>query len=309
MPSQIEPMKASLGDPDPGLDWNFEVKWDGYRAIAFCDGNLRLQGRRLNDITATYPELGPLGDDRTARGNVFDGELVVFDERGVPDFQLMQVRRERNLTASFLIFDLLWSDGEDLRARPYTERRELLERIDPSGDRWSVPSRLDGELTEVLAATAELGLEGVVAKLPDSPYVPGARTRFWMKVKNLRRQEFVVGGWLPGKGHRAGTLGSLLLGYYESAGGPLRYAGRVGTGMDDGLLKEIAGKLSEIRRDESPFANADPGDLPRTATWCEPRMVVEIRFTQWTRDGRLRNPVFLGFRPDKSPAEVVREEQ
>ncbi|MDQ2622326.1 MAG: non-homologous end-joining DNA ligase, partial [Actinomycetota bacterium] len=281
----------------------------GYRAIAFCGDTFRLQGKRLNDITGSYPELAGLGEDRVAKGNVLDGELVIFDEDGIPDFQLMQIRRERNLKASFLVFDLLWSDGTDLRSRPYSERRERLEDLGLAGERWSVPDRLEGELAQVLAATADVGLEGVVAKLPDSPYVSGTRTRYWLKVKNQRRQEFVVGGWLPGKGHRSGTLGSLLLGYNDDDRGLLRFAGRAGTGMDDRLLGQITAELAGSRRDESPFRPGDLADVPRNAIWCEPRMVVEVRFTQWTRDGRLRNPVFVGIRRDKVPEEVVREER
>ncbi len=307
MPTQIEPMKAKLGDPDPGSPWEFEVKWDGYRALAFCGDRFRLQGRRLDDITASYPELSPPSTAGPVRGKVLDGEIVVFDRDGRPDFQLMQVRRERGLEANFLIFDLLWSDGTDLRERPYAERRERLEGLGIAGDRWSVPERVEGELNEVLAATAELGLEGIVAKRPDSPYVSGTRTGFWLKVKNTTRQEFVVGGWLPGKGHRAGTLGSLLLGYHDRDG-RLRFAGRVGTGMDERILTALAGELAASATGERPFEDVAPGDIPAEARWCEPRIVVEVRFTLWTRDGRLRNPVFVGFRPDKRPREVVREE-
>lgn len=307
MPSSIEPMKARIGEPGAGVEWQFEVKWDGYRAIAFCGGKFRLQGRRLNAIGADYPEIAGLGDDPAADGLILDGELVVFDEAGRPDFQLMQARRDLGLKAHFLVFDLLWSAGRDLRGRPYRERRERLEQTGLEGERWSVPDRIEGDLGDVMEATAGLGLEGVVAKDPESPYVEGSRSGYWLKVKNTNRQEFVVGGWTSGKGHRSGTLGSLLVGYRDRPGGRLRYAGRVGTGMDDRLLRRLAGELAAEERADPPFVPEDLGQIPRGAHWCEPRLVIEVRFTQWTRDGRLRNPVFLGFRPDKPAAEVVRE--
>lgn len=308
MPGPIDPMRSLLADPEPGTAWQYEVKWDGYRAIAFCGERFQLQGRQLNEITPEFPELVALGDDATARGLVLDGELVVFDGNGIPDFQLMQARRERRLQSQFLIFDLLWYRGRDLRQTAYESRREILEEQGLSGSNWSVPERLPGTLDEVLAATAALNLEGVVAKDPASPYVSGRRTGYWLKVKHLRRQEFVVGGWLPGKGHRSATFGALLLGYHDPSGGPLRFAGRVGTGLDDEQLRWFNEKFQGEFRDDSPFETGDLRRIPANARWVEPQVVVEVRFSQWTRDGLLRNPVFVGVRPDKTPTEVVREE-
>ncbi len=308
MPFPIEPMKARLEDPPSGGDWQFEIKWDGYRAIAFCGNPFRLQGRRLNEITADFPELAGLGEDPAARGTILDGEIVVLDQEGRPDFQLMQSRRERGLAAHFMIFDLLWADGRDLRKVPYADRRARLESLDIHGDRWSTPGRIEASLEEALAATEELGLEGIVAKNPESPYIEGKRSRYWLKVKHQRRQEFVIGGWLPGKGHRSSTLGALLVGYTDPDPGDFRFAGRVGTGLNDRLLTELTPELESGEIYDSPFATRDLKDIPRDARWCSPSMVIEVRFTQWTREGRLRNPVFLGFRPDKAPEEVVREE-
>lgn len=306
-PQTIKPMKATLEDHVPGDEWHCEVKWDGYRAIAFCDGGFRLQGKRLNEITADFPELTGLGESRDAAGTILDGELVVFDEEGRPDFQLMQSRRERNLSASFVIFDLLWSGGEDLRGLPYEARRERLESLALAGEGWFTPERLDGDPEESLAATAALGLEGIVLKRPGSPYVEGARSRHWLKLKNVKRQEFLVGGWLPGKGHRSSSFGALLLGYRDPDGA-IRFAGRVGTGFDDRLLTQIHRKLIELERDTSPFHPDDREPIPRDARWVDPELVAEVRFTQWTREGRLRNPAFLGLRPDADPAKVIREE-
>lgn len=310
MPEPIEPMMARLGDPGDDVEWQYEVKWDGYRAIAFCDGNLRLQGRRRNEIGADFPELQPLGSAGAGRGLILDGELVVIDEKGRPSFQLMQTRRERGVEAQLMIFDLLWAGGRDLRSEPYLARREELESLALAGPAWMVPGRLDGNLEEVLEATAALGLEGILAKDPASPYVEGKRSAYWLKVKHTRQQEFVVGGWTPGQGHRAGTLGALLVGYHDRSddSGRLRYAGRVGTGIDDRLLTRLAADLAANATDDSPFREGDLDAVPAEARWCEPQVVIEARFTQWTAAGRLRNPVFAGFRPDKSPAEVVREE-
>lgn len=308
MPFPIEPMKAWLDDPPSGGDWQIEVKWDGYRAIAFCGERFRLQGRRLNEITDDFPELGALAGDPGASGAILDGEIVVLDEEGRPDFQLMQSRRELGLETRFMIFDLLWAGGEDLRPLPYTERREALEALDLSGEHWSVPARIDATVEEALDATGQLGLEGIVAKAPGSPYVRGKRSHYWLKVKHQQRQEFVIGGWLPGQGHRQSTLGALLVGYREQDSGEFRFAGRVGTGMDDQLLDDLARDLRSGETPEPPFAQKDLEAIPGKARWCRPERVVEVRFTQWTRDGRLRNPVFLGFRPDKSPDQVVKEE-
>ncbi len=306
MPGAIQPMKARLENPDGDVDWQFEIKWDGYRAIAFGGRKFHLQGRRPGDITADFPEISGLGEVMPEA--ILDGELVVFDEDGRPDFQLMQSRRDRRLSASFMIFDLLWLDGVDLRPSPYLDRRRALDQLDLEGPSWSVPERIDATLEEAMAVTSELGLEGIVAKDPDSPYVEGSRSRYWRKVKHVRRQEFVVGGWLPGKGHRESTLGAILVGYGAPDARGLRYAGRVGTGLDDRLLAGLAPRLEAAEMPEPPFASRDLDAIPSGARWCEPAQVVEVRFTQWTREGRLRNPVFLGFRPDKRPEEVVREE-
>lgn len=306
MPRTIEPMTARLEPPDRRSDWQFEVKWDGYRAIAFCGDMFRLQGRSPGDITGDFPEIAGLPNECPEA--IVDGELVVLDKQGKPDFQLMQARRERDLSANFMIFDLLWLEGKDLRTRSYVQRRRALESLSLEGPCWSVPDRIEASLEDALEATLGLGLEGVVAKDPGSPYVEGRRTGFWRKVKHFRRQEFVIGGWLPGKGHRFLTLGAVLVGYQSGDGSGLRLAGRVGTGFTDRVLKDLTAELEADETDIPPFVEADQVDLPANARWCRPRRVVEVSFTQWTRGGRLRNPVFVGFRPDKAADEVVREE-
>jgi bifunctional non-homologous end joining protein LigD len=314
----IEPMKAKLADaPVTSEEWGTEIKWDGVRAIAFCEnGELRLQGRRLNDITELFPEIAPLAKVPEADGTILDGELVAFDEFGAPDFQRIQKRLKRGGTgripkrsyaATFVIFDLLEADGEDLRDLPYRERRERLEALDLNGPNWQTPGYLVADIESTLEATAEQGLEGLVVKRLDSTYHGGRAGRDWLKLKNRLRQEFVIGGWTLGKGARESTIGSLLLGYWdnrEGRGEHLRYAGRVGSGFSQGDLEAIADDLAGFERDTSPFE-----DLPATpgARFVNPLRVVEVEFSEWTRDNHLRHPVFIGMRRDKAPGEVRRE--
>lgn len=314
----IEPMKAKLAEtPVASEEWATEIKWDGVRAIAFCEnGELRLQGRRLNDITDLFPEIAPLADVPAAEGTILDGELVAFDEHGIPDFQRIQKRLKRgspngqtkkSYAATFVIFDLLEADGEDLRARPYRERRERLEALDLNGPNWQTPDYLVADIESTLEATAEQGLEGLVVKRLDSTYHGGRAGRDWLKLKNRRRQEFVIGGWLPGKGARDGSLGSLLIGYWdhrEGRGEHLRYAGRVGSGFSQGDLEAIGDDLAGFERGTSPF-----DDMPAVpgAKFVNPLRVVEVEFSEWTHDQHLRHPVFIGMRRDKAPGEVRRE--
>jgi len=320
MPDVIEPMKAKLAEaPSASEDWATEIKWDGVRAIAFCEnGVVRLQGRNLNDITDLFPEIAALGAEPGVEGTILDGELVAFDERGVPDFQRIQKRLRQNggrgreraaksYAATFVIFDLLHEDGEDLRPLPYKERRERLESLGLNGRSWQTPDYLVGDIESTLEATAEQGLEGLVVKRLDSPYRGGRAGTDWLKLKNRLRQEFVVGGWMPGKGSREDEIGSLLLGYWSNRKGRgehLRFAGRVGSGFSFGDLEAIKADLSDFGRDTSPFE-----DMPNTpgARFVNPLRVVEVEFSEWTHDSRLRHPVFISMRRDKSPGEVRRE--
>lgn len=297
------PMLAVPDDhlPDDGDRWAYEMKWDGYRAIVeLAGGRLRVVSRRGNDVTAKYPELADL---RAALGSldvVLDGELVVLDERGVPSFQAIQEHFE---PVVLMCFDVLRIDGRDLMPLAWSDRREVLERLGLANARCQTPPAVIGDGARVWDAAERHGMEGVVAKRVDSPYRPGRRSSEWRKVRRTVRQELVVGGWIPGDGRLAGTMGALLLGCHEGPGGPLRYAGRVGTGFDDAMRRALVAGF--VPRDTSPFA-----DTPRVkggATWVEPEVVVEVKFTEWTREGILRQPVFLGVRDDKDPREVVRE--
>jgi bifunctional non-homologous end joining protein LigD len=217
-----------------------------------------------------------------------------------------QARRlAAELPVTYMIFDLLWLDGHSLLDLSYGERRELLSALRLGGERWQTPEHLLSGGRALLDASAAQGLEGIVAKRVDSTYTPGLRSSAWVKVKSAMRQEFVVGGWLPGKGRRTDTIGALLLGVHDPDGG-LRYVGRVGSGLGESDLSRLGGLLGPLQREDSPF---DAGTArPREAIYCEPRVVVEVRFSQWTAAGNLRHPTYVGLRSDKEAAEVVREQ-
>jgi bifunctional non-homologous end joining protein LigD len=207
---------------------------------------------------------------------------------------------------SILVFDLLHLDGTSLVGAPYDERRSALEGLDLAGDRWGVPPAFDGQGAEALAASQAQGLEGVLAKRYDSVYLPGRRSPHWIKVKHVRMQEVVVGGWSPGAGRRQGGIGSLLLGVPDQDG-RLVYAGHVGTGFSDRVLADLGTRLRAAERTTSPFADEVPRAHAKDAHWVTPRLVGEVTFSEWTRDGMMRHPSWRGLRPDKDPQDVRRE--
>jgi len=303
VPDRILPMLARPSDyPDDEQNYAFEVKWDGMRAIVYSQpGRMRIENRNLQDMTGQWPELSRLNRALHAHEAVLDGEIVAFDERGLPSFEALQARREGSRV--YVAFDVLYYDGRDVTDLPYEERRALLESLDLSSPHVQISPSYVGHGRALLATP---GLEGVVAKRLGSAYDRGARSSAWLKIKTQRRQEFVIGGWTRGKGARDGKIGALLLGVYdEPRGTRLKYAGSVGTGFSDALLDELERKMqSHVRRD-SPF------DAPidkREAVFVAPRLVCEVEFTEWTRDHRLRHPSFKGLREDKDPHDVVREE-
>ena len=318
MPEQLKPMLARAGQlPRDERGWVFEIKWDGVRAIAYSQpGELRLESRNLKPITSQYPELGRLNRALSSHEAVLDGEIVAFDEQGRPSFAALQRRMHVSAPAqvkrlvkavpvTYMIFDLLWLDGHSLLDLPYEQRRARLAELELSGESWLTPEQLTGRGRDVLAATAQQGLEGLLAKRLDSPYEPGARTTAWVKIKNVGRQELVIGGWVPGEGRRKRRIGALLVGVHEQDGG-FRYAGRVGTGFSDAELDRLAALLAPLKRERSPFTAGERP--PRGSVFCEPRLVAEIEFTAWTAAGSLRHPSYKGLREDKDPNEVVREE-
>ena len=315
MPERIVPMMARPADrlPRDEKNWSFEVKWDGARAIAYVQpGRLRLESRNLNEITDAYPEVRGLIGQLGMHTAVLDGEIVAFGENGRPSFERLQRRMHvtsptavRRLAASmpvvYAIFDLLYLDGRSLMEQPYRERREALESLALSGAAWRVPAAHPGEGKLLLEATAQQGLEGVVAKRLDSRYEPGRRTGNWLKIKHVMRQELVIGGWIPGEGRRTKRIGALLMGYYEPPG-TLVYAGRVGTGFTEKTLDDLYRRLEPLRRDRSPFDKAPK--LPREAVFVEPSLVAEIELREWTAERIMRAPSFKGLREDKAPRDV-----
>jgi bifunctional non-homologous end joining protein LigD len=316
MPEHVLPMLARPGTlPSPETGWSFDVKWDGVRAIAYAQpGRLRLESRNLNDISESYPEVRGLQRALGMREAVLDGEIVAFDDAGRPSFERLQRRMHvtspssiRRLAASmpvvYAIFDLLYLDGRSLMELPYRERRQRLEELELAAPAWRVPATYRGGGERLLEATGAQGIEGVVAKRLDSRYEPGRRTGAWLKIKHTLRQELVIGGWIPGEGRRAETIGALLVGYYED--GAFRYAGRVGTGFTEKTLAELRAQLLPLRGKTSPFTGAPK--LPREAVFVEPRLVAEIEFREWTGEKVMRAPSFKGLREDKSPPEVVLE--
>jgi bifunctional non-homologous end joining protein LigD len=248
-----------------------------------------------------YPELVEALAEERCRDFVVDGELVAFDSRGVTSFQRLQ-RRGRERVAVFLyLFDVLRLDGHDLRDVPLRRRKGELRRAlsFPGRVRYTPHRNERGE--EMYREACRKGLEGIIAKRADSPY-SSTRSSDWRKLKCHAEQELVIGGYTAPQGSRT-DFGALLVGYWED--GRLRYAGKVGTGFDHQLLRDLGRQLRELERDDPPFADVHP--IPRGTHWVEPELVGQIGFTEWTRDGRLRHPRFLGLRDDKSAREVVRE--
>jgi bifunctional non-homologous end joining protein LigD len=312
-------MLATAGSlpPDDG-GWAYEMKWDGVRAIAFVErGAVRLWSRTGREITHSYPELQELAAAAGAARAVVDGEIVAFGGGVWPNFEALQQRinitspaQIRLLAAqvpvSYLAFDLLCLDGRPLLDAPYSGRRALLDGLGLNGKHCQTPpSFTDVAGADVVAVSKQNGLEGVVAKRRESRYEPGKRSPAWRKIKNVHRQEVVVGGWKPGEGVRAGLIGSLLIGVQGAAG--LDYAGHVGTGFSEETLAMLGRRLAPLRRESSPFAGAIPPEHARAAIWAEPRLVIEVAFGGWTSAGVMRAAAYKGLRSDKDPAEVVRE--
>jgi bifunctional non-homologous end joining protein LigD len=311
MPERVAPMLARTGTlPRDESGWAFEIKWDGVRAISYVQGGrLRLESRNGNDITPRYPELRGLGPALGAREAILDGEVVAFED-GRPSFQKLQGRMHltsehavRRLAASdpvvYMAFDLLYLDGHSLTDQTYEERRAALLGLELAGPSWQTPAYHVGDGARLLEASRAQGLEGIIAKRLDCPYTPGRRSSGWIKVKNIRRTDAVIGGWLPGEGGRSGRLGALVVGFYED--GELRYSGRVGTGFTQAELARLGGMLDGLARDESPFSGRQP---PRETRFVAPRLVCVVEYSEVTKAKTLRQPSYKGLRDDVEPEEV-----
>ncbi|MDF2555103.1 MAG: ATP-dependent ligase [Microbacterium sp.] len=300
-----------------GEEWALEWKWDGIRVLARAQGGgIRLLSRNGNDVTARYPELAALPKVLTEDALV-DGEIVALDDEGRPSFERLQsrmnltrVREIERLVSSvpvrLLLFDVLEIGGESVTDEPYRERRARLRRLvrPRRGVPIEVPAEASGPPEEALEESRRLGLEGIVAKRPDSRYRPGARSSDWVKIKVTRTQEVVIGGYRKGIGTRTGRIRSLLVGIPGERG--LEYAGRVGSGLGELQAERILAELDARRQDTSPFVDVPAADVA-DAVWVRPELVGEIEFGEWTRTGVARHPRWRGLRPDKSPDEVTRE--
>ena len=323
----LHPMLATLGSLSGvdrfrgGDDWAYEMKWDGIRGIATIHGRPGYAGRELSlrsrnglDLTPGFPELAELLD--AVKGDaILDGEIVALDAKGRPSFGALQqrmgltsprdVERARLATpVHYFVFDVLSLGGVSREALPYRTRRALLEKSVKDRGPITVPPDAGDDLDTALATSKKLGIEGVMAKRRDSPYRAGKRSRDWIKLKHTLTQEVVVGGWRPGNGNRADSVGSLLIGIPDADG--LRYVGRVGTGFTDRQLAELRTRLDALARTSSPLIDVPSADA-RDAHWVSPTLVGEVEFAEITGDGRLRAPAWRGLRADKDPDQVVRE--
>ncbi|MEU3416249.1 ATP-dependent DNA ligase [Streptomyces sp. NPDC006658] len=311
----IAPMLATPGSLPPAAQdrrWAYETKQDGQRVLVYLpgDGSVLLRARSGADITAAYPELSPLGAALGSTPAVLDGEVLALDERGRSDFQLLQsrmglahaparaARRAARVPVHLVLFDVPYLTGPLLRL-PYAGRRARLEELNLAGPYWSVPGAVTGHGAEALRVTREHGLEGLVCKRLDSVYEPGVRSRAWIKIRNMRAEDVIIGGWLPGRGRLAGLPGAVLAGQRDPAG-RLRYVGGVGTGWSEAERVRLAGLLRDAASGRCPF---DPVPHIPQARWVVPRLVGEVAYSTRTRHGMLRQPSWLRLRPDLTPRE------
>lgn len=296
IPFRTSPMLATLVDePFTRSNWIFEEKYDGVRILAYKEGaKVTLVSRNAIDRTARYPAIAAALRKLAAETLLLDGEVIVRDRKGVSRFQLLQQGKGK---PEFAVFDCLHANGEDLRKRPLQQRRAILEKFVKTASPLVLAQRLDSNGLKAFAIASRRGMEGVLAKDESSLYV-SRRSRSWLKVKTHQEEEFVIAGFTPPTGSRS-HFGALLLGAYN--GSRLVYAGKVGTGFTEETLQSLYAKMRKLVRRESPFAE----DVrERGATFVSPKLVAQIAFTERTSDGKLRHPVFLGLRDDKSAQEV-----
>jgi bifunctional non-homologous end joining protein LigD len=319
-PRFVAPMKAKLtSEPPPGGDWIYELKFDGFRAIAIKDGNrVELLSRNAKDLTHKFPEIAEAVAALALGRAVLDGEIVALDPEGRSSFQLLQAYElgEERPPICYYVFDLLHLEGRDLRNQSLVERKSQLESLlrgAPDSIRFS--ASIDGDPRQLLEKVKTRGLEGIIGKLRGSTYESGRRSGAWIKLKCVNEQEFVIGGFTPPQGARK-YFGALLVGYFENE--KLKFAGKVGTGFNTALLRVLHTRFQKLRRAKCPFADLPeksggrwaqsltPAEMKR-CSWVEPEIVCEVKFTEWTRDGKLRHPVFIGIREDKEARSVIHE--
>ncbi len=321
LPAHISPMLAVPG-PLPADDdgWAYEFKWDGMRVLLWVDGGrIRIVSRNDNDITASFPELRRFGEAMGSHQAVFDGELVVLGADGRPSFARLQHRMHassptsiQRATAanpvSLVVFDLLHLNGTSLLPLDYDHRRAALSQLDIAAPSWALTPSFTAEAgSDVFRTAVEMGMEGVVAKRRSSSYQPGRRSRDWIKVKSQLMQEVVIGGYTEGRGSRRSDFGALLLGLPSPQSRSLTFVGKVGTGFSERTRRELLPVLERLARATSPFSERLPPAVERGARWVTPRLVGEVRYSEWTADDHLRHPVWRGLRPDKTTSDVRRE--
>jgi bifunctional non-homologous end joining protein LigD len=295
-------LSTLVKEPVEGDEWLFEIKWDGYRAVGAWDGKTaELYSRNGLDFSAKFPEVFEQLKGLKKQA-VLDGEIVAVDSEGYSRFEWLQNwnrKHEGNLT--YFAFDLLWADGRDLRSWPLVERKRVLKQILPKKANIRYSDHVLANGRTFFETAQNRGLEGIIAKKVKSPYLPGHRGDEWLKIKTHMRQEVVIGGFTEPKGSRK-YIGSLLAGVYEN--GDFVYVGHV-SGMPPSQLKELHDKLEKLARKDSPFVNKLKPNSP--AHWAKPKLVGEVNFENWTNDGLMRQPIFVGLRPDKAPQDVHRE--
>jgi bifunctional non-homologous end joining protein LigD len=307
-------LATAVDAPFDDNEWLYEIKWDGFRALATIesDGTVKLTSRNAKDLLAKFPELADIGSAFRSLPIIVDGEIVALDEKGRSSFQRLQNRIESirgprrpagGGEIAYAAFDVLFADGRDVRTLPLEERKKILEGLIVDGHRVIFSKHVIGDGQKLFALAEKRGLEGIMAKRRDSEYESGRRTRTWLKIKTQKRQEFVIGGFTDPRGSRSG-FGALIVGYYQK--GKLIYAGHVGTGFDAKMLAALSKRLKKLERKTCPFATTPPKSAA-PAHWVSPELVCEVRFTEWTDEGSLRHPAFMGLREDKDAKGVVRE--
>ncbi|TLX92176.1 MAG: DNA ligase D [Thaumarchaeota archaeon] len=298
-------------------EWVFEIKWDGVRAILFKEnGRIKIQSRSGNDITRKYPEIvNSAGESlRQCKSVIIDGEIVVLDDNGIPNFQAhqcrMNVESDKEILAlsaeipcTFYAFDLLFQNYKNLKGLSYLERRSVLTEILRTNDRIKISDYIEEKGVDILTRSKELGLEGIVAKHKSSIYREGVRSRDWLKIKNTKTQDCVVIGYTKGIGNRIDFFGSLLLAVYCMKEKKFKFVGHTGSGFDYKLLDTVYSKLQELKIDSMPIDHLPY--MNRETTWVMPILVAEVKFNEWTKDGIMRAPIFLRFREDKKPTECT----
>lgn len=306
LPDFVPPMMAnSVKEPFDSPNWIFEVKLDGYRAIAVFDasGKPRLWSRNGLPLEQKFPAVTKAVSKLKLRSTILDGEIVAVDENGIPRFQLLQrFQKQPSAPTLYCVFDMLWRDGEDITEKAITERRTLLERIIKPVAGVQLASYAERDGKALFELTKQKGMEGIVAKRKASSYQPGKRTSDWLKIKARLQQEFVVGGFTAPKGSRK-YLGAVVLGAYTD--GKLRHYGYAGSGFSEKGLKDAVERMKPLFIEKCPFVN--PPNIKEKIQWVRPKLVCEVEYAELTADDQLRQTTFLGWRDDKSPREVVLE--